>query len=170
MTQKTDCNCEKCAKLCLGRPGVFAPGEATRAAAHLGLSLKDFFDRYLAINYYVAETGNVDFLTPAWKPKIGSTERLLYALGAGTRLEDRPIEDRPMNGRRVTFLEGFTYGRCALLSEKGCTLPFELRPTECREAYACERGDEARGRAQHEAVIEEWRKSSAELAGLAQNE
>lgn len=55
MLQKTECTCTKCQAACKKTPGWFRPGEAEYAAAHLNLSLQDFFDRYLGVQWWVAE-------------------------------------------------------------------------------------------------------------------
>jgi len=50
-----ECKCEICRSACRHRPGWFRPGEPERAAEYLGLSLQDFFDKFLAVDYWSPE-------------------------------------------------------------------------------------------------------------------
>ncbi len=65
-TKKTECSCAKCQSACENTPGWFRPGEAELAAKHLGLTLRQFFRRYLGVNWWgdVAK-GDVFVLAPA---------------------------------------------------------------------------------------------------------
>lgn len=94
-TPKTgECRCAKCARLCQRRPGIFAPGEATKAAASLGMTLQAFFREFVTVNYW-SDTSDEDYgevyhLSPAWlTPEVP-----------------------PLNGRRCSFADGFTMGPC----------------------------------------------------------
>lgn len=61
---KFECTCDKCRSACSYVPGWFMPGEAEKAAKHMNLSLKDFFDKYLGINWWEAEE-DIFVLAPA---------------------------------------------------------------------------------------------------------
>jgi hypothetical protein len=110
---RTDCDCEACRSACVHRPGWFAPGEATRAAAYLGLTLEQFFARSLIIDWYDDLDGeDVELLAPA--------------------------TERQVPGTRAGFEDPWHPSRCRLLTDRGCGLPFELRPAECRRYYGCD--------------------------------
>lgn len=64
MFKKTECSCASCQRACQKTPGWFRPGEAERAAKHLGLSLPVFFRRYLGVQWWEAATP-VFVLAPA---------------------------------------------------------------------------------------------------------
>lgn len=50
--ERIECQCEHCKNACKSCPGWFLPGEAEAAATHMGLSLQDFFDKYLGVNWW----------------------------------------------------------------------------------------------------------------------
>ncbi len=52
---KSQCACPVCTSACTYRPGWFAPGEVAKAAALLGLSEQDFFDRYLGVDFWLPD-------------------------------------------------------------------------------------------------------------------
>lgn len=139
LARKTDCDCEACRSSCHNRPGWFAPGEATRAAEHLGLSLEAFFQQALVVDWYEDLDGrDVDVLAPA-------TQRQT----PGTRAD----EDDPRHP-----------SRCRLLGESGCKLPFALRPVECRKYYGCDRSTWGDGRSRE--VARSWSEHPVELIQL----
>jgi Fe-S-cluster containining protein len=60
-----DCNCTQCQDACKRTPGWFKFGEPEKAAEFMGLTLKDFFDKHLVVNYYGHRgTKDVYTLTP----------------------------------------------------------------------------------------------------------
>jgi Fe-S-cluster containining protein len=66
MTPENPCTCPGCVAACKRKPGWFMPGEVAQAASLLGMSAQDFFDRYLAIDYYAREEGELtNVLSPA---------------------------------------------------------------------------------------------------------
>lgn len=173
-----DCNCTRCASLCVGRPGIFAPGEATRAAAELGMTLQEFFDKYLTVNWWSDTSddnyGEVDHLSPAWLvpdmnelfSKVrGMQNAQLSELRSVVRAAFGTVEKyRSLAGRRCSFGDGYTQGPCALLGPNGCRLSFANRPQECREAYACEPRPPAMSL--HKKVVDQWRTENSELKAL----
>lgn len=96
-----DCRCEKCRAGCVRRPGWFAPGEATKAAAELGLTLEEFFKQYLCVDFWCdSENGDVELLSPAWDV---SKDRIAVSL----RRAPLPWDPKtPMNGRRASAARG----------------------------------------------------------------
>ena len=46
------CSCSGCQKACETRVGWFLPGEAEKTAEKMGMSLEEFFERYLAADYF----------------------------------------------------------------------------------------------------------------------
>jgi len=102
------CDCPRCRELCLGNPGWFLPGQASRAAAHLGLTLETFFDRYLILEYL--EGPFTETLSPR---RFGQKRSEAY------------------------WGDIFLMGRCLLLGDSGCLLPPDLRPAECLSAFGC---------------------------------
>lgn len=57
---KDSCKCETCKSYCKHRAGWFKPGEAEKAAKLLGLTFREFFNTYLAVDYlYASEKDNL---------------------------------------------------------------------------------------------------------------
>lgn len=52
---KASCTCDNCVAACQYKPGWFKFGEIEKAAAHLGISLQEFFDKYLMVEYWIAD-------------------------------------------------------------------------------------------------------------------
>jgi len=46
-----NCTCDTCKNACLNRPGFFLPEEIGPAAKSKNLSIKEFFDKYLVVDY-----------------------------------------------------------------------------------------------------------------------
>lgn len=153
------CDCEKCRACCQRRPGWFAPGQATKAAAELGLTLEAFFKQYLCVDFWCdSENGDVELLSPAWDTsKDRFSSRFMREPGG------------PMNGRRASWAEGFMSGPCLLLGPNGCRLSFEARPEECRKAYGCT-APTPQGVDLRLPIIERWRKERDELVQLGVGE
>lgn len=61
------CQCGICQSACTHKPGWFKPGEAEKAAELLGMSLQDFFDKYLAVDFWGDGKERVFLLSPAIK-------------------------------------------------------------------------------------------------------
>jgi hypothetical protein len=65
-----DCECELCKEGCRSRPGFFTPNGVRRTAALLGLTVKEFFNKYLVIDYIISDGDSryphdIFILTPA---------------------------------------------------------------------------------------------------------
>lgn len=53
---QSSCSCETCQSYCTYKPGWFKRGEAEKAATLLGMTLKDFFNKYLRVDFVVGNT------------------------------------------------------------------------------------------------------------------
>ena len=51
-TDRKICDCKGCKNACSHKPGWFKPGEAEKVAESMGMSMKDFFDKYLAVDFF----------------------------------------------------------------------------------------------------------------------
>lgn len=102
--------CAECQRACDRKPGWFAPGEAERAAEAQGLSLKEFFDNFLAVDYIIGDEEGWDHDVFVLSPAVvgADTGDMFPADPAGT----------------CVF---FTNGRCDIHT---------VKPKECRE-YVC---------------------------------
>jgi hypothetical protein len=47
-----NCKCNVCQSACKKRPGWFAPGEVAKAAELMGMTPKEFFDKYICVDFY----------------------------------------------------------------------------------------------------------------------
>lgn len=106
--KKEACSCSECKILCHGNTGWFLPEQIAPAADHMGLSIPEFFKKYLIIEYWV---GGENVLAP----------RRYFQEGQ----------------RKARTFDAFEKGRCNLLEEGGCALPLNLRPIECSTAKGC---------------------------------
>lgn len=112
MTTTNDCTaesgtCETCRFACTHKPGWFLPGEAEKAAELLGLTLEEFFRRYLAVDWWASIDTDSDIflLSPA-------------VVGAPTG------EEFPANPK----------GTCVFYRDGLCTI-HAAKPHECRTWY-----------------------------------
>lgn len=64
-----ECSCETCQRACRKKPGWFLPGEAEKAAVLKDMSLKEFFDKYLMVDFWLGKRadGHIFVLSPATK-------------------------------------------------------------------------------------------------------
>jgi hypothetical protein len=113
MSEKFECQCERCKKACLYCPGWFLPGEAEIAAEYLGLSLQEFFKKYLAVNWW-EDTSDIFVLAPAL---VGEETGAEY-----------PADPR---GQCVFFIDGL----CAIHPVK----PFECAQLVCDDPNIADR-------------------------------
>lgn len=122
-----DCSCTECIGNC-ERPGWFLPDEVRAAAGFLGLSLKEFFDRYLVIDWW-------------YRPSEG-TERL-PVLSPGKEDEHGGIAS-------VEFV--YTFNPCIFLTEDDRCAIHAVKPHECRSSHHSGPGNEG----QHYEVAKVW--------------
>lgn len=160
-TNRVECECENCARLCRGRPGWFMPGEATRAAAHLGLELSEFKQRFLELDYWTDATGReIYVLSPrkecddgngyarsVWLDEPEDAEDLFSAFLTSTFLGAPKPPDSP----------------CKFAGESGCMLPLDIRPRECAITIGC--GGPASSRNVREKIAAHWRMDRSEIEG-----
>jgi Fe-S-cluster containining protein len=102
-----ECSCARCQAACDKKPGWFLPGEAERAAALLGLTLKEMFDQYLTVDFW----GKTDrfVLSPATTRSPRGAEADFIAVGRCVFLTDeglcrihaaKPFECRQFDHRK----------------------------------------------------------------------
>jgi hypothetical protein len=115
------CDCDKCRKLCYGIPGIFAPGEATKAAAYLNIPLREFFEKYLVIDIR----------------EYGKESTLDYSSGIEVYQYLQPARINQIPGKKADYWDVHRRAMCRLLTNNGCLLPYEIRPNECRVVYGC---------------------------------
>lgn len=104
-----DCSCTVCQSACEHKPGWFLPAEVEPAAKFLGLSVEDFFKKYLLVDWFGADGRGVDHdifvLSPA---VVGSQPGGMFA--ADPR------------------------GVCVFFEDGRCTI-HAVKPYECAQAH-----------------------------------
>lgn len=83
-----ECQCEVCKSACENKPGWFMPGEVQVAAESLGMSVKEFFDRYLAVDYWMGDPTIYVLTLPTKNMKPGSMYEIMEPNGACTEFRD----------------------------------------------------------------------------------
>jgi Fe-S-cluster containining protein len=74
MEKRFSCDCNGCKKACTVKPGWMLPGESEKIADHLGIPLKELFDRFLLVDYYMNyKEGHRYLLSPALKGGVPGT-------------------------------------------------------------------------------------------------
>lgn len=104
--------CSYCREGCTIKPGWFLPGEAEAAASLMGLTLPEFFARFLAVDWWVADY------------RIG---RDTFVLSPAVRGNDAGTE-----------FPGDPRGTCVFYRDERCQI-HEAKPHECRERWCGER-------------------------------
>ncbi len=127
-----DCTCAKCVECCERRPGWFKPGEAERAAALLNMSLQEFFDQYLVIDYWAQSKENILLLMPRQK---------------GYRR------------KRLSFSCALRTAECIFLEQGLCKI-HEAKPFECKATMGCVKDVEVTG--WHEDAAMAWNNPEAQ--------
>jgi len=136
---KTECTCDRCQSACQNTPGWFRPGQAEKAAALMGLSLRQFFTRYLMVNWWEDYPENVFVLSPA--------------VTTG-----QPGHEFPGNPKGTCVF--FKAGRCAIHAAK---------PFDCSHGNPCEERTEARRAvdvAARAETVKLWRKHQKQIRTL----
>lgn len=136
----TDCGCQSCSRLCHGIPGWFAPGEPTKAAAQLGVTLEELFRTELVIDHW---EGGATVLAPA---KVNQK-----------------------TGALATWNSAFERGACRFLGPNGCRLSGEARPMECRMAFGdgCSRLAESQhGPGFRDRIQLDWQSNQSEVEAV----
>jgi Fe-S-cluster containining protein len=129
MSEQTreSCACRDCRGACERKPGWFLPGEAEKAATHLGLSMQEFFTTYLAVDWWEASDGLPD-----------TTFVMSPAVVGNPTGEEFP---------------GNPDGQCVFYQEGRCRI-HEVKPHECAQLWCGEPGDVVGPR--HLATAKAW--------------
>ena len=125
--QNQDCECSSCRGACESKPGWFMPGEAEKAAEHLGVSLKELFDNSLSVDWWEKDAEldhDVFVLSPA-----------VWGGSPGEEFDADP------KGVCVFFKEG----RCSI---------HEVKPFECRQLLHTDSPEMVSAR--HRSVRDAW--------------
>ena len=134
-----DCKCDECRGYCEHKPGWFAPGEAEEAAKLMGMSVEEFFQEYLAVDYWM---GDDEFPTTfVLSPRTTKMET------GGTEFPLTP------------------HGTCVFLKDGLCQI-HEAKPTECAAADHTTTAEE--GQKTKKEIVKKWmgrQKDIEELLG-----
>ena len=109
---KESCQCDKCQRACTRRAGWFLPGQAEKAAALMGLTLKEFFDQWLQIDWWIEDEGFTFILIPGLKGQA-----------TGEKTGSNPT------------------GECVFYQDGGCAI-HPAKPQECAESIHRETNDD----------------------------
>ena len=131
-----ECKCERCKRACSYNPGWFMPGEAEKAATYLDLSLQEFFDQYLGVNWWEEseETDNDIFLLAP----------MIIDMQAGREYPGNPE------------------GQCIFFENDLCKI-HKVKPYECAE-YIHGHNDDIPER--HWKVSEAWKEHQTQIEEL----
>jgi Fe-S-cluster containining protein len=123
-----DCSCESCQNRCKNRAGWFLPGEAEKAAALKGMTLEEFFKKYLAVDWW------------------GVNKQLLVLA---------PVNQGPFETQPGGMYSWYPVGTCIFYIDGKCDI-HEAKPYECKKA-AHEPSPRDEADARHEAVAKAWK-------------
>lgn len=104
-----DCTCEICRNACKYRAGWFLPSEILKLSRYFNDSLKNIFNKYLAVDWWLSEIllkNTVFLLAPVLK-------------------ETNPGEEYPADPR----------GECIFYNEKGLCDIHKVKPYECKMMF-----------------------------------
>ena len=104
-----ECSCETCVSACRKKPGWFLPEEITPAANSLGMTDKDFFEKYLGVDYYWKDGEHNYVLSPAVKsmnpgemfPFSAGGECVFFENGKCNIHENKPYECKIYDHRHL---------------------------------------------------------------------
>jgi Fe-S-cluster containining protein len=102
LNDSIECSCHHCVSACNKKPGWFLPEEIKAAADLLNLSVEDFFNQYLSVDYF----GNPDSFT--------------FVLAPATE-NSKPGQEYPLDPT----------GRCIFLKDGKCSI-HAAKPFECK--------------------------------------
>lgn len=123
-----DCQCNRCVGACSHNPGWFTPRQAEKVAKLLGLTLKEFFDKYLGVNWWEKEEGSYEKDIFVLAPAITTME-------AGT---EYPADPR---------------GKCVFFKDGKCQI-HDAKPHECKAYTHTDTREDVHVR--HRAVADKW--------------
>ncbi len=123
------CQCFECRSACEHKPGWYLPGQAEKTAEAMGLSLKDFFDKYLAVDWFTSDDDrNIFVLAPALVGK-------------------RTGHEYP----------GYPCGTCVFFKEGLCGI-HSTKPHECAALTCAKKESRGVSQERHESVAMQWDK------------
>ncbi len=64
---RISCECSICKSACKNKPGWFKPDEAEKVAKYLNITMKQFFDKYLSVDWYQEDGKDYYPLSPVAK-------------------------------------------------------------------------------------------------------
>jgi hypothetical protein len=150
-----DCECKSCVGACEYTPGLFAPGEAERAAARMGMSFEDFRHDFLQVqqDWRLKSPWPADARPYAYAPRMSNME-------TGCII--------------ATIAESGRHARCVFLgSDKRCSI-HPVKPMECRLAMCCDRNRLGRDESLAESgllrqnIFEMWRREGDPIRAEAE--
>lgn len=131
-----ECSCDKCVGACRKKPGWFVPEEIKPAADFLGLTEKEFFDKYLSVDYFTDPDG------------------FLYVLS--------PATDKSEPGKEFPLEPS---GRCIFLTDDEKCSIHSVKPFECKY-FDHRKLDAPPDVNEHRAVAEAWTAHKDKIAEL----
>ncbi len=138
------CDCHLCVRCCKNCPGWFAPGEITKVASFLGISLGELKSTRLIRELRIID--NKEYRV--WAP-IKNLKRLWFGRrgflqteatdDAIKYLEEEAIKEAPRNlpGSNSTLQYMFIRAMCVFLDENERCEIYPVRPHECRKTFGC---------------------------------
>lgn len=130
MTEDNSCSCKECQNACKIKPGWFLPGEAEEAAKLKNMTLPDFFNKYLGVDWY-GQLKNAD-----------KTDKNVFLLA--------PATTKMRAGNEYLFNP---HGQCVFYVNGKCDI-HEAKPYECKEYLHGTPSDLLEDR--HYKVAEKW--------------
>lgn len=127
-----DCACSGCQSACMRRVGWFLPGEPEQAANLLDMPLTEFFDKYLAIDWFERKEDEEDIfiIAPA-----------TIEISPGGMFSEDP------------------HGRCVFFSDEGKCKIHEAKPYECKRS-PCQQADGKESKKaiieRHQLIARKW--------------
>jgi hypothetical protein len=112
MTEQTNtvdsCVCSTCRRACSHKPGWFEPGEVAALAEAMGLTVKQLFDKHLAVDWWVGDgdDDHVFVISPAIKGEESGSE-----------------------------FPGEPSGECVFFNDQRCIVHDLGKPFECRKTW-----------------------------------
>lgn len=126
LTDTIDCDCEVCISACRNKPGWFLPEEIKPAADLLGMTEQDFFNQFLAVDYY------------------GNPEHFDFVVAPAT-VNIESGKEYPLDPT----------GKCVFLTEDNKCKIHAAKPYECKQYDHRKKLDDA-ARESHKKVSEAW--------------
>jgi len=65
MKERFECKCDECVSACSYKPGWFLPKEIKRASQFLNLTERQFFNKFLGVDWWVNHPSDIFVLSPA---------------------------------------------------------------------------------------------------------